>query len=511
MVHSRSTRPQVRGKLSATSLPELLVLALDRKLHGSVVIKTPTSTKSALYFHAGRVTKVRTPEPVEPLGRLLLSSGAIDGSTLDAALHRARRDRSRLGSSLVQLRALDPAALDKALEQQLIRRVAWVGSLPPGSVFGYYEGIDFLTDRPACHADPLAVLWRCVRDAPHPAPQERAVLGPLIGSPLRLHPAAAPERFELSAEERAWLDAARSDPRPLSALFDNSGLGAARARRLIYALALTRQLERAASTGDSRSFSGAHDSGAPDAGSAAAGARRAPAPPPPASHPSPTAITRPSMPAAITRRPGPSSSAPTSPSSSTPDPSRPNTQRDEARAAVELAAACGQRASVLPGATDSAPAHSARGSSKLVDHGRAAAGAQAFHLAHAWLARKQFERAQSCAQQAREAAPDNLEYLALHAWLRAHGGELSRPREAAQILAQLNRAVMKDRENVAIRFYRAQVLERLGRAEDAYRDFRFVARRKPDHIDAVRAVRLHEMRARNARTRSGVLSRLFLR
>ncbi len=91
-------------------------------------------------------------------------------------------------------------------------------------------------------------------------------------------------------------------------------------------------------------------------------------------------------------------------------------------------------------------------------------------------------------------------------------GDLVHPLRAAEIVAQLDRAVTKERESVSIRFLRAQVLKRLGRQDDAYRDFRFVARRKPDHLDAVREVRLHEMRMRNQQKQSsGVLSKLFLR
>jgi hypothetical protein len=71
---------------------------------------------------------------------------------------------------------------------------------------------------------------------------------------------------------------------------------------------------------------------------------------------------------------------------------------------------------------------------------------------------------------------------------------------------------MKDRASTSIRFYRAQVLKRLGRQDDAYRDFRFVARQKPEHLDAVREVRLHEMRVRNQQKKpSSELSKLLSR
>ena len=90
-------------------------------------------------------------------------------------------------------------------------------------------------------------------------------------------------------------------------------------------------------------------------------------------------------------------------------------------------------------------------------------------------------------------------------------GELGVPHLAAQIMGALDRAVLKAPASVTVRFYRAQALKRLGRDEEAYRDFRFVACRAPDHIDAVREVRLHMMRTRNEQKRSGVFSKLFVR
>ena len=135
----------------------------------------------------------------------------------------------------------------------------------------------------------------------------------------------------------------------------------------------------------------------------------------------------------------------------------------------------------------------------------------AFHAARSCVSRKRFGEAESFARAARDAEPSNPEYLALHAWLRMHAGALSTPAEAAQIIGALDRAVMKARESVTIRLYRAHVLRRLGRAEEAFKDFRFVARREPNNLDAVREVRLHLMRARNDKKASGVFAKLFLR
>jgi hypothetical protein len=141
----------------------------------------------------------------------------------------------------------------------------------------------------------------------------------------------------------------------------------------------------------------------------------------------------------------------------------------------------------------------------------AAEASRAVEAAREHVARKQFADAERLVRGACKAEPDNAEHLALHAWLRTQLGEHSVPALAAEIAGEIDRAVMRAPGNVAVRFYRAQVLKRLGRDEEAYKDFRFVARRAPDQLDAVREVRLHRIRVRNKQKQSGVFSKLFLR
>src|SRR5688572_4064924 len=119
--------PIAQGHLSTTSLAELLVLALERRLSGSFVFQSPVSDKSALVVANGRVTKVRTAEPVDPLGRLLTESGVIDRSTLEQALRLAHERNDRLGDALIQLDALDRGVLERTLREQLGRRLSWLG------------------------------------------------------------------------------------------------------------------------------------------------------------------------------------------------------------------------------------------------------------------------------------------------------------------------------------------------------------------------------------------------
>lgn len=135
-----------------------------------------------------------------------------------------------------------------------------------------------------------------------------------------------------------------------------------------------------------------------------------------------------------------------------------------------------------------------------------------------------FEAARICLEQGRlddamllvrqlcDAAGNNeVKYLALHAWLQVLRGELRPGHTADRILRVLDRAVRERRDDMEVRLYRARTLERLGRMEDAYRDFAFVAAADPKNLDAARRVRLHQMRAGSKDKRSGVFPSLLSR
>ncbi len=467
--------PSARGRLSSTSIAELLVHVLDRKLSGSFVFDAPGadgelhtgSDSSALVVLGGRVTKVRTADTVEPLGRVLVDSGVIDRSTLEAGLQLARQRRDRLGDTLVGLRALDGAALGRALGEQLGRRLSWLSTLPVESAFGFYSGVDFLRDHPTCEAESLALIWRCIRDAAAPLARQEPLLSSLGARALRLHARATLGRFGFANDERALLDSLGSRPQPLESLLARGGVEPVRARRLVYAALLTHQLEveRAASAFESVPPSAA----AQYAGPAVPSFSR----PPPSGR-----RAEPTIPPPPSRSSVPASAA--VPSSRPPD---------RVEQALQRAARAGRERERGP---------------------ELDAAACAFQAAQSCISRKQFAQAERLARKACAEDATSAEYLALHAWLRMMGGELAVPAQAAQIIAALDRAVMKARDSVSIRFYRAQVLKRLGRDDDAYKDFRFVARRTPDNLDAVREVRLHLMRTRD-KPKPGVLSKLFLR
>jgi tetratricopeptide (TPR) repeat protein len=136
---------------------------------------------------------------------------------------------------------------------------------------------------------------------------------------------------------------------------------------------------------------------------------------------------------------------------------------------------------------------------------------KAFEAARINLKRGALGEASAFAQQACDGEPSCLEYRALHAWLRVQRGEIKSERDSSEVLAILTRALREQRHDLEIRVYRARVLQRLGRMEEAIRDFSVVASMDPRNLEAVREVRLHEARSVRRSSLSGILSRVFVR
>lgn len=112
-----------------------------------------------------------------------------------------------------------------------------------------------------------------------------------------------------------------------------------------------------------------------------------------------------------------------------------------------------------------------------------------FQKAQVLLRRNNHAAAEEAARAALADAPEESDHIALVAWLEANktGADL----EAA--LASIDRAARAEEANLRVRWYRGQLLKRLGRDRQAIEDFRFIAQRDARHVDAQREIRLYEM------------------
>jgi tetratricopeptide (TPR) repeat protein len=134
---------------------------------------------------------------------------------------------------------------------------------------------------------------------------------------------------------------------------------------------------------------------------------------------------------------------------------------------------------------------------------------KAFAAAQIHLQRGALGEALAHIEKACIAEPEHAQYRALHAWLRVARGELTDGPVAEEILTTLSWAMRQRRDDLEIRMYRGRVLQRLGRNEEAMRDFSVVASLDETNLEAVREVRLQQARVEHKAATSGVWTRLF--
>jgi hypothetical protein len=121
-----------------------------------------------------------------------------------------------------------------------------------------------------------------------------------------------------------------------------------------------------------------------------------------------------------------------------------------------------------------------------------------FKRAEACFARKNYDRAEVLCRAAYDADPTNAEFVALLGALEAQKTDDRTPGPLERALTLLDQAVQLNDGCERAFFYRAQVLQKIGRVAEAVDDYRVAARLNPYNVDALREIRLFEMRSRRA-------------
>jgi curved DNA-binding protein CbpA len=246
-----SPKPSAAGKLGTTPLDQLLVSVLDRRLTGTVVIEALDGGKSAIYLDGGVPLRARTAAPLY-LASLLVELGFVERTTAESTLRMAVETKQLHGALLVAQGVLAADVLREALREQLYRRVLYMAALPPSSVYGFYQNVNYLerfggADAPP--ARPLELIWRTAREHADPARVE-AARRRLGDSVLRCHPEAPIQRFGFQGGEQAVIDVLRAKPQPLAELERRELCDQVALHRLLYTLMVTRCLALPGSTGD---------------------------------------------------------------------------------------------------------------------------------------------------------------------------------------------------------------------------------------------------------------------
>lgn len=251
---STSLRPCVRatleGTLAKTPLVHVLAYTLDHGLTGSLSLQEPSRGQAAIYFDAGVPCKARTPELVSPLDQTLHRMGVLDEATLAHSLQAVARTKQLHGQYLVAQGLITQKQLDKALEQQMVNKVAYMYRFDGATRWAYYDDLDLLSDYGGAsltRCKPLPLIMMGARKFVSETAVEQ-VLVPLDGVELTLHADADPIYLGLGDDELAIVRALEQGGASLDALVQSNLADRDVVRRLVYALVLTRFIDLSAGT-----------------------------------------------------------------------------------------------------------------------------------------------------------------------------------------------------------------------------------------------------------------------
>ncbi len=530
--------PTAGGSLTTTSFGQLLASLLERRLSGTLVLQRSDGRRSAVLFERGAPAKAKTAEPIEPLGRVLLEQGALSDEIYDQSLALLASERRLHGALLVEQRWLTPEALQRGLEEQLLRKLLWLHSAPPETLWAFYEGRDYLARWGAepTPLEPLTVLWRGARLHAGEEELERE-LAALGERPLRLREEAPLVRFRFTPEEQAIVDVLRARPQPLSQLAASGVAPRGLVRRLVYTLALTRALEldghaqpplgaeppassgatpRTPTPSAAQVRSGATEQGARRPGEEAASAPLEAAPGAPARGAAPTREREEELHRLLAEQAEKSHYAVLGvPSDATQDrlqaaffalakryhPDRVAVGTPELK---ELATRVFAR--INEAFTTLSSAEGRREYDRLLEEARVGDGGEeqvqrvlaavaAYQRAEVYAKRQQLDQAVEAAQQAMEGDPTQGEYVVFHAWLASQRQPGPSPEQFSQWLGACRRIVAQEPQQPKLLYWYGQLLQRAGKQAEAIHTFKKVVALRPQHIEAQRELRLHEMRS----------------
>jgi curved DNA-binding protein CbpA len=133
-----------------------------------------------------------------------------------------------------------------------------------------------------------------------------------------------------------------------------------------------------------------------------------------------------------------------------------------------------------------------------------------FQKAEILLKKNDLAGAEHLVSRAVAADPEQPDYFTLLVWIRAmRRGDPPELREGQtsthydDLIKQLDSILLKEKEFERALYYRGVLLKRSGRMDRAIRDFRLSAQLNPKNLDAVREVRLFEMRKSKGGTGGG--------
>lgn len=140
---SRRHEPSVRGHLKDRPYEHLLAYVENRELSGSLELSAGGVVQSVVSFTNGLATRAHTRSPLY-LSTILLELGHIDATAHAQALQAISSTSGLFGDEVVKRGHCTRAAVDDALSEQLTRKLVMSFALPETTEFAYYNRVDLL-------------------------------------------------------------------------------------------------------------------------------------------------------------------------------------------------------------------------------------------------------------------------------------------------------------------------------------------------------------------------------
>jgi DnaJ domain len=242
------------GTIAARPTQHLLVYARAQTLTGSLWFDGGDGDTATIVFSRGLVHKVNAPGAGAHLGTVAYELGLIDARTLDDSLRAFSSGSGRRhGEILLAGGALTYAQLSVALMEQTLRKLTYLHGMSQDTLFAFHDHFDGLRTWPADgpRTDPLPAVWRGCRD--FVAPEHlRDVLGRLGHGAWRLAKDAPLVEFGFDAETVAMASDLRQ-PMTVHDVLAQARGARGLAERMLYVLAITKNIEHAAATDEAQS------------------------------------------------------------------------------------------------------------------------------------------------------------------------------------------------------------------------------------------------------------------
>jgi hypothetical protein len=231
----------LEGDLASDPFAHIVVHACDRRLTGTLFLEEPSGIQHVVSFSRGAPVKVRPGDGYALLGELLINAGAITESALEGALSVP----ALLGDALLVAGFVDHGTLESVAERQFYTRMVRLFGLPAETTYRFVNGSDGLSTwggDPAS-VDPLALLWAGLRKHARASTMMDSTIDRIAGGPLRVHARAPLERFAFDAPELEAAILMRERATSLDCLIASAIASEEIVRRIVYMLAITRNID----------------------------------------------------------------------------------------------------------------------------------------------------------------------------------------------------------------------------------------------------------------------------